>query len=143
MEQVRQFVEGTFELTQGTITITAQTTCVDVSIPTEDLNTPIQAEYIAYLTSTSAPTQVYYANAGTCIRAANNRPIVGRVLWNEAYISPTIVTQAFGYQLHIRIGLHEMMHALGFTTTDFTYFPSTPVVTQGNRNFFNLARVRA
>jgi hypothetical protein len=139
---MRLLTEATLSFTQADITISA-TSCLGVTIPNADRNTPLATDFLLYVSSENSPSSSFYAKAGACIFGTGNRPIVGAMTWNEAFINADVLATGWGFQLHVRVAMHEMYHALGFSVPQFSNFPGTVLQTVSGRHYFVGSKVKA
>ena len=67
------------------------------------------------VTAKPAPEHFYYATAQTCAsrKTTPKRPIAGRISWNTASVNKFMTNS--GFQFGVRIGIHQIMHILGFS----------------------------
>jgi hypothetical protein len=90
--------------------------CLDVPVPT-GLNGGAY-DYYLFITARPSSTATVFASALPCVFAAGDRkPIMGIINFNPASYQSSNVVQTLRKQQ--QAALHEMVHALGFTSTLF------------------------
>jgi hypothetical protein len=81
------FLQKLLQVATTTITI-YQTTCVDITIPTEDRNVQLPYDFISYITTGPA---IFMVGGLNCqLRSSPARTVVGRLKFNPSKI-PSVV----------------------------------------------------
>eukprot|EP01062_Namystynia_karyoxenos_P031896 TRINITY_DN2361_c0_g1_i1.p1 TRINITY_DN2361_c0_g1~~TRINITY_DN2361_c0_g1_i1.p1 ORF type:complete len:990 (+),score=321.38 TRINITY_DN2361_c0_g1_i1:89-2971(+) len=93
---------------------------VGVQQSMDHLNTGVaDADFIIYLSAvpTSGSTVAW---ALTCNTDQNGRPTAGHVNWGASNIDETQATTSLTYSSYVATAVHEIMHALGFSSSYFS-----------------------
>ena len=75
----------------------------------------------------NAGSDGFYANAGACIIRGTSprRTLFGRVNWNLDEFDNYETN--IGFQVNVRVALHEIFHIMGFSGSLLQYFDQTNV----------------
>eukprot|EP00759_Apiculatamorpha_spiralis_P047319 PhF_6_TR43093/c0_g1_i1/m.65821/K01404/GP63; leishmanolysin len=104
-----------------------------ITIPTSHTTDGVQgADYVLYVTAGPISSSGTVAWAGACAFSDTGRPIVGQVNFGPAALSESSQLSYF-----VKVGTHEIMHALGFSesfaTTSFLAPNANPIVSSTRR----------
>mmetsp|Transcript_40006 Transcript_40006/g.35693 ORF Transcript_40006/g.35693 Transcript_40006/m.35693 type:complete len:162 (+) Transcript_40006:165-650(+) len=108
---------------KGSISIFDETSLCDLEVNERYLEYPIKGDLIILMTADSHPDATYVAYAEPCGIASNGRPLVAHVFINTAQINPDDEDLNEHTNYYIQVMLHELIHALGFSSA---FFPSYP-----------------
>ena len=104
------------------ITIDTDTTCSgEISTPSIYKTEGVAADLVLFITTSNDASSNYVAAAEFCsLSLENSRPLVGKLNYNLYYFSPT--TKDVTIESHVYTTIHEMTHALGFSSSLFSSY---------------------
>jgi len=82
----------------------------------------VNTDFYLIVSSQSDTANNWVANAGACyLSSGNSRPLIARMLFNLAYTSDA-TGDALAHEKNVYLTIHEMIHAFGFTSSNFANF---------------------
>jgi len=92
-----------------------------LQVPAQYFTTGVSADTVIFVTAVNDSSVGFVARAGACMMdTTTNRPIIAGVVFNLYYIAPGLTP--LNHESNIYTTLHEMTHALGFSSGLYKYY---------------------
>lgn len=136
MPQAANFLRGALKVIPVSGTLIAPASCHGITVPTSHSTTGISdADFVAYVTAAPlAPTSSNgtVAWALSCANDASGRPTAGHVNFVPSALSNANVRKAYIQDQDVNTAIHELSHALGFSSTYFDQYVDMDNVHHGS-----------